>query len=171
VLLVPIRRLYLLRASCRVTAFTSYLELAKNYFELNCFENRTELFSYRLLLVFVLLVPSVFPINDGVWHAGEGSVVYCGEWRRGSHVTPPYCCAMQCLPRNPATHCAERSEGKQGAAALHCCCAIAFLEVSALQHLPHGANTQQYQNVLDVICDVTKGLHSGVKLEAFSRLL
>jgi hypothetical protein len=27
-------------------------------------------------------------------------------------VTPPYCCAIQCLPRNLATHGAERSEGR-----------------------------------------------------------
>jgi hypothetical protein len=61
-----------------------------------------------------------------------------------------FCCAIQCLPRNLATQGAERSEGKgggdatRGSAALHCCCAIAFLEVSALQQLPHGAITLQY---------------------------
>jgi hypothetical protein len=27
---------------------------------------------------------------------------------------PPYCCAIQCVPRNLATHGAERSEGKGG---------------------------------------------------------
>jgi hypothetical protein len=32
------------------------------------------------------------------------------------HVTHPYSCAIQCLPRNLATHCAERSEGKGGEA-------------------------------------------------------
>jgi hypothetical protein len=60
-------------------------------------------------------------------------------------MTPPYCCAIQCLLRNLATHGAEQSEGKEGKArlslaAFHCCCAVAFLEVSALRHLPHGAN-------------------------------
>jgi hypothetical protein len=29
---------------------------------------------------------------------------------------PPHCCAFQCLPRNLATHGAERSEGRRGAA-------------------------------------------------------
>jgi hypothetical protein len=61
----------------------------------------------------------------------------------------PYCCAIQCLPRNLTTHGAERCEGKggeakRGSVALHCCCTITFLEVSALQHLPHGVNTPQY---------------------------
>jgi hypothetical protein len=64
-------------------------------------------------------------------------------------VTPPYYCAIQCLPRNLATHGAERSEEKEGearrgSAALDCCCVIAFLEVSAVQHLPLVANTPQY---------------------------
>jgi hypothetical protein len=64
-------------------------------------------------------LPSVSPINAGVLHAGECSVVYC--------------CAIQCLPRNLATHGAElseRKEGRHGAAALHFCRATAFLEVS-----------------------------------------
>jgi hypothetical protein len=29
-------------------------------------------------------------------------------------MTPPYCCTIQCLPRNLATHGAEQSEGKGG---------------------------------------------------------
>jgi hypothetical protein len=95
-------------------------------------------------------LPSVCPINAGVLHAGEHSVAYCCAWRRGIHVTP-YLCAIQCLLRYLATHGAERSEGKGGearrsSAALHCCCSIAFLEVSALQHPPHWANTPQYLN-------------------------
>jgi hypothetical protein len=31
-------------------------------------------------------------------------------------VALPYCCMIQCLPRNLVTHCAERSEGKGGEA-------------------------------------------------------
>jgi hypothetical protein len=56
-------------------------------------------------------LPSVSPINAGVWHAGECSVVYCCAWCRGGHVIT-YCCAIQCLPHNLAVHGVERGEGK-----------------------------------------------------------
>jgi hypothetical protein len=82
--------------------------LAENYFELNCFilaRTRTE-----------IELPSFSPINAGVLHAGERCVVYCCAWCRGDHVTRPYCCAIQCLSRNLATHGAERTEGKGGEA-------------------------------------------------------
>jgi hypothetical protein len=40
-------------------------------------------------------------------------------------------------------------EAGRGSIALHYCCAIAFLEVSAFQQLPHGVNTPQYEVGMD----------------------
>jgi hypothetical protein len=51
-------------------------------------------------------------MNAGVWHAGEHSVVHCCAWHHGGHVALPYCCAIQCLPHNLATHSAKQSEGR-----------------------------------------------------------
>jgi hypothetical protein len=82
---------------------------------------RTELLREPNWTVFILArtrteteLPSVSPINAGVLHVGEHSVVYCCVWRRKGHVTPPYCCMIQCLPCNLAMHDAEQSEGNEG---------------------------------------------------------
>jgi hypothetical protein len=39
--------------------------------------------------------------------------VYCCTWHHGGHAALPYCCAIQCLPRNLATHGVEQS-GREG---------------------------------------------------------
>jgi hypothetical protein len=40
--------------------------------------------------------------------------MYCCTWRHWGHVVPPYCCATQQLPRNPATRGAKRGVGRGG---------------------------------------------------------
>jgi hypothetical protein len=66
-----------------------------------------------------------------IWDAEEGSVLYCCPWRRGGHVTPPYCCAIQRLQRRLATRSSRRSEGweresRHGENVAHYSCTIAF---------------------------------------------
>jgi hypothetical protein len=45
---------------------------------------------------------------------------------------------------------AREREGRQDAAAIRYCCAIAFFEVSEFYHLPHGAITPHYFTVSDL---------------------
>jgi hypothetical protein len=81
--------------------------LAENHFLLNSLLQLTSVH----WLVINLTAFSLF-YNAGVLHVRECSVVYCWAWRHEGHVTPPHCCAIQCLPRNLATHGAERREGR-----------------------------------------------------------
>jgi hypothetical protein len=69
---------------------------------------------------------------------------YCCVATNWGYVVLSYCWATQYLSRNLATRGARGREGRQDAAALCYCCAIAFLEVSEFYHLPHGVITPQY---------------------------
>jgi hypothetical protein len=89
---------------------------------------------------------TAFGLSYKCWNLtyGEHGIVYCCAWRHWSHVGLPYCCETQQLPCKVATRGVKREGGGQDAAALHYCCAIAFLEVSEFYQLPHGAITSQY---------------------------
>jgi hypothetical protein len=68
--------------------------------------------------------------------------------RHWGHVVPPPTVARPSSYRVTQKHAVRSEErgwkGRQGAAALRYCCAIAFLEVSEFQQLPHGAITPQF---------------------------
>jgi hypothetical protein len=90
-------------------------------------------------------LPSISPINPGIWHAGECSDLYCCTWRRGGHMTHSYCCAIQNLQRRLETlgvgQGEERGgEAKHGENIAHYCCAITFWGF-CISTVPHGVIT------------------------------
>jgi hypothetical protein len=77
--------------------------------------------------------------------------VYCCARRHWGHVVPPYCCATQQLPRNPATRRAKRGEGRGGqewqrSATVVQSCSVRFLNFSSshMGRLHHNINIVAY---------------------------
>jgi hypothetical protein len=79
-------------------------------------------------------LPSVSVINAGIRHARDVTEV---TWSLPTVVRP----SVTAQPSNARQREARGMEGRQDAAALRCCCAIAFLVVSDFYQLPHGAIT------------------------------
>jgi hypothetical protein len=78
-------------------------------------------------------------MNAGIWHAENAAL--CIVARDVTEVT----WSLLTVARPSNMRSKERGrEGRQDMAALRYCCAIAFLEVSEFQQLPHGAITPQY---------------------------
>jgi hypothetical protein len=116
---------------------------ADNSLRTGCELNRTKLLTCTLLPYFTRAALS-FSLSYKRWNPtyGERSAVYCCAWRHWGHVVLPTV-ARPSSYRVTQQH-GERREGRQDAAALRYCCAIAFLYVSEFQQLPHGAITPHY---------------------------
>jgi hypothetical protein len=110
--------------------------------------------AHTLLLVFYYFttttttgaaLPSVSPIDAGIRHAENAAP--CIVARDVAEVMSSFLIvvpsSVTAQPSNTRSEERER-EGRQDEAALRYCCAIAFLEVSEFQWLPHGAITPQY---------------------------
>jgi hypothetical protein len=87
-------------------------------------------------------LPSVSPINAGIRHAPCTVARDVAEVTSSLRTVAPSSVTAQ--PSNARQREARGREGRQDAAAHRYCCAIAFLEVSEFQQLPHGAITPQY---------------------------
>jgi hypothetical protein len=92
-------------------------------------------------------LPSVSPINAGIQHSENAAP--CTVARDVTEVMWSFLTiapsSVTAQPSN-AKQCEARGrEGRQDVAALHYCCAIAFLEVSDFYQLPHGAITPHYK--------------------------
>jgi hypothetical protein len=84
-------------------------------------------------------LPLVSPINAGIWHAENAAP--CTVVRDVTEVMSSFPTVTRPNSYRVTQQHAKVREGRQGAAALRYCCAIAFLEVSEFQQLPHGAIT------------------------------